>query len=413
MISAQQGLGWLLSDDRWWLWSVETHHEAIRLLVAITPRLDTESLTRLEGAVIAGPPRSMYRDDIQREHWMEISDMEIWKRLAKMDETGADLSAEAKTILEELSSRRPEWQLKVDESDEFPVWNAEVHELVPMVSAPRRSTELVDWLKQNPGTDWQDDDWSRRCRDDIRAAACALSALAADDAWPTVRWRQALHVWSEATLIELSWSYMASVLADAPDEQFQPLAHEIGRWLISAANTFRPDNKLFLHLCRTILQFNYPEGDDDNPISIAINHPVGHVTEALLNWWIRWSPEHGQSLSDTIRPVFTELCDVSFGTFRHGRVLLARNVITLFHRDREWSEQHLLPLFDWNHSTNEARAAWSGFLGSPRLYRPLMESLKRPFLDTALYLRRAPPQLPHIVCCLADLSGARPRRYVH
>lgn len=45
--------------------------------------------------------------------------------------------------------------------------------------------------------------------------------------------------------------------------------------------------------------------------------------------------------------------------------------------------KHLLPLFDWQRSEVEARAAWEGFLWSPRLYRPLMEALKPAFLDTA------------------------------
>lgn len=45
--------------------------------------------------------------------------------------------------------------------------------------------------------------------------------------------------------------------------------------------------------------------------------------------------------------------------------------------------QHLLPLFDWHRSEPEARAAWEGFLWSPRLYRPFMEVLKPAFLDTA------------------------------
>ena len=63
---------------------------------------------------------------------------------------------------------------------------------------PRRRRELVDWLKQNPGEDvLQDDDWSQRCRDNFSAAACALCALARDNIWPAVRWRQALHVWSD------------------------------------------------------------------------------------------------------------------------------------------------------------------------------------------------------------------------
>jgi hypothetical protein len=68
--------------------------------------------------------------------------------------------------------------------------------------------------------------------------------------------------------------------------------------------------------------------------------------------------------------------------------LLAAHVITLFRVDADWAKKHLLPLFDWQRSESEARAAWEGFLWSPRLYRPLMEVLKPPFLATASHYAR-------------------------
>jgi hypothetical protein len=69
--------------------------------------------------------------------------------------------------------------------------------------------------------------------------------------------------------------------------------------------------------------------------------------------------------------------------FRHGRVLLASCLIVLFRVDRPWTETYLLPLFDWSTDAAEARAAWEGFLWSPRLYRPLLIAFKTQFLDTA------------------------------
>ena len=62
--------------------------------------------------------------------------------------------------------------------------------------------------------------------------------------------------------------------------------------------------------------------------------------------------------------------------------MLAAHALSLFRVDRAWSEQHLLPLLDWNRSEAEAQAAWEGFLWSPRLYRPLIEAIKPTFLDT-------------------------------
>ena len=387
VIPTRQGLDWLLADDNWWFWSVETHREAMRLLVELAPRLDAESLARLERSVLDRPPDSMYNDGIEPERLERMVEREVWLRLAKMDDVGVDLGAAARAHLAESRSRHPEWRLEPDERDEFPVWMGGSGEGRSLVHAPRRRRELVDWLKQNPETDvWQDDNWSQRCRNNFSAAACALCALARENIWPTVRWHQALNVWSDDSLLKRSWRHMAPVLAEAPRDELRPLAHEIGRWLENVGKALDPDEVLFFRLCRAIFELDFQDDsdeDDDDLVTRAINHPVGHVTEALLNWWTRGSLQDGQRLPDRLSPVFTEICDVHVGSRRPGRVVLASRVITLFRVDHEWATQNLLPLFDWRRHEIEARAAWSGFLWAPRLYRPLMEVIKIPFLDTA------------------------------
>ncbi|MES2237267.1 MAG: anti-phage defense-associated sirtuin Dsr1 [Pseudomonadota bacterium] len=385
VIPSRLALNWLLTDDRWWLWSLETKREAMCLLFALAPNLAVVDLADLEQAILAGPPRVMFRDDIEPERWAQIVDREIWLRLAKINVAREDIGTSASARLVELTIQYPEWKLAADERDEFPSWMGDGDEWRRFVATPRRRRELIDWLKENPSTDhWKEDDWRQRCRDSFATTACALCALAREGEWPTDRWREALQAWSEDKLIRRSWRYMAQVLANAPDELMQSLDHGISWWLQAIAKTFDGQEARFLGLCRRILAMDHQDGvETDEPVMKAINHPVGHVTEALLRWWYRRSPEDGQGLPDEVRPIFTELCNTQVDKFRNGRVLLAAHVIALYRIDRDWATQHLLPLFDWQRSLVEARAAWEAFLWSPRLYRPLMEAIKEPFLDTA------------------------------
>lgn len=385
VVPLRRALDWLLADDHWWLWSVETEREAMRLLVALAPQLDEVMLRELEQAVLAGPPRDMFKDDIEPERWMRIVDREIWLRLAKIVEAGAVLDAPGKERLKALSTQYPEWQLAADQRDEFPYWMGGGDEWRKFIATPRRRRELVEWLKQQPSSDhWQEDDWRQRCRDNFATTACALYALAKEGVWPTDRWREALQAWSEERLLKRSWRYMAPLVSDAPDDLLQTLAHGMSWWLQAIAKTFEGHQVHFFGLAHRILALDHQDGvDTDEPVMRAINHPVGHVTEALLRWWYRRTLEDGQGLPAEIRPTFIELCDTRVDKFRHGRVLLAAHVIALFRVDPEWATPHLLPLFDWHRSEAEARAAWEGFLWSPRLYRPLMEVLKPAFLDTA------------------------------
>lgn len=385
VITHRRALNWLLADDRWWLWSVETEREAMRLLVALAPQLDEVMLRELEQAILAGPPRAMFKDNIEPERWTQIVDREIWLHLAKIVESGTVLGMAGKERLAALSAQYPEWKLAADQRDEFPYWMGGGNEWRKFVATPRRRRELIEWLRQQPSTDhWQEDDWRQRCRDNFATTVCALYALAQEGVWPTDRWREALQAWSEEKLLKRSWRYMAPALTDAPGEVLQTLAHSVGWWLQAIAKTFEGHEGHFLTLARRILALDHQDGvDTDEPVMRAINHPVGQVTEALLRWWYRRSLEDGQGLSKEFKPTFTELCDTRIDKFRHGRVLLAAHIIALFRVDQDWATQHLIPLFDWQRSEAEARAAWEGFLWSPRLYRPLMEVLKPAFLDTA------------------------------
>ena len=74
-------LQWLLADEGWWLWSVETQREAFRLLSDLASRLGSEQLAILERAVLSGPPAHMFRDDVDPDRLERLLKHEVWLRL--------------------------------------------------------------------------------------------------------------------------------------------------------------------------------------------------------------------------------------------------------------------------------------------------------------------------------------------
>lgn len=384
LVPVRRALDWLLADEHWWFWSVETQREAMRLLIVLAPRLDDGMAREIEQAILAGPPREIFKEDTEPERLSRIVDREIWLRLAEIAETGAVLSKVSQDKLNALAATYPEWELAATQREELSSTIGDGNEWRTFRTTPRRRRELVDWLRRYPTDDfWHYDDWRDRCRENFATAGCALYTLTNEGIWPVDRWREALHAWSEEKLLKRSWRYLAPVLAKIPDETLQSLSHSVSRWLQTIAKVFEGHEPLFFDLSRRILALEYEIGDEDDPVGQAINHPVGHVTEALLRWWYRGALEDEQGLPEQIKACFTELCDPPIEKFRHGRVLLAAHVITLFRVDADWATEYLLPLFDWRRSDSEARAAWEGFLWSPRLYRPMMALIKSAFLDTA------------------------------
>lgn len=390
MISPREALGWLLADDHWWLWSVETEREALRLLVALSPKLNAPELIELEQAILAGPPRDMFKQELDPQESVRVVDREVWLRLAKANAAWAALSQDAKGKLDELTQKYQIWKLAEDERDEFPFWMGEGDEWRRFTRTPRRRRELVEWLKQNPSHDhWDEDDWRQRCREDFPTTACALCALVQQNEWPVERWCEALQAWTEDKLLKLSWRHMAQVVLRAPPDVMQGLSHALGWWLQAQAKSFTGQEERFFSLNRRLLELERDEGaeSDDDPVFRAINHPIGHVTQALLHWWYRQGPKDAQGLESEFRSLLTELCETQVDRFRHGRVILAAHAIALFRVDEGWARTHLLPLFDWRRSEVEARAAWEGFLWSPRLYRPLLSAFKRQLLETAKHYK--------------------------
>lgn len=388
VISTQQSLNWLLSNNSWWLWSIETEREAIRLLVSIAPSLDSKGRAELEQSILQGPPREMFKDDIDQNRWTSIVDREVWLRLAKIKSSGVKLGLVAKTRYKELTLQYPQWTIAQDEKDEFPYWMSDGAEWRKFISTPYRRRELMEWLKKQVVADhWQEDDWRQRCRDNFPTTSCALFALTQELEWPVSPWREALQAWSEDKCLKRSWRYMAKTVANAPNELLRELSHSIAWWLQAQAKTFVGQEELFHRLVQRILELEEEESvqSDEDPVSRAINHPVGLVTEALLHWWYRQEPVDRQGLAFEIKPVFTRLCNTHIQKFRHARLLLATHVIPIFRVDPDWAKEYLLPLFDWQQSESEAKSAWEGFLWSPRRYKPLMTAIKQQLLGTVMH----------------------------
>jgi hypothetical protein len=390
----EQWVDWLTIDDGWWLWSVETQRETMRLLVLQGVSLTLEAQTKLEAAILKGPPRHMYRDNLKPEDWNSLVDRSVWLRLAKLDQGGISFGKATLTRFNKLTKAHPEWKLSKHEQEEFPHWmsgtgDPDFEESRQVDIAPRKRKELVEWLKQKqslpPQRPFYEDTWREKCKKHFANAGAALSDLAQEDIWLIDRWKDAFYAWAETDrLARHTWRCFAALVQAIPGDELEKLAHPLTWWLRKVSETIDSNEDIFMDLCRRILSLPYePDGDNEDPVTRAINHPVGHVTEALLNLWFKRKPSDNEGLPDDIEPFLTQLCDTKVKRFRHGRVLLASRLIALFRVDRSWAETHLLPLFDWIHDRIEAKGAWEGFLWSPRLYQPLLIAIKEPFLATA------------------------------
>lgn len=393
-------VNWLVSGEAWWLWSIDTKREALALLRLQGPKLSDDARSRLLAAILAGPPRRMYSSEVTLEDWQEIVERSVWLRLAKLRSVGVNLDEEASSRLDTLSRQHPNWQVADDERDEFSHWmsgsgDPDYKRHTIRDEAPVTADELVVWLeKPTPErVQFHEDTWRDVCRRHLLNSLCALKRLADRDIWPEHRWREALQVWGEPSRATRSWRHAAALIERMPDSVLLALAHPISWWLKEVSNKTIPKSVQMIGLCNRVLVLDLPPGTGierngkpiDQPVTEALNHPVGQITQALLNLWFQNEPNDGEGLHDDLRGIFTALCDPRIYRYRHGRVILGAHLISLFRVDRDWTTHQLLPLLDWESDPSEARAAWEGFLWSPRLFLPLLTAFKPAFLQTATH----------------------------
>ncbi len=394
-IAPKQWVDWLLAEEKRWLWSINTRREILRLFVLQGRHLAGNAQKQLEAAILAGPPGN----DRKADGWQESVANPVWLHLAKLNISGLTLGASAAARLAEISNTHPQWQLATDERDEFPLWmsrpgDPDYEDSRDVDIAPRKRQELVQWLtKPTPKRRFfHKDTWPDVCRTRFFHSLFALCDLAHDDVWPADRWREALQTWAEKGMVLRSWQYAAPLVQTMPDAVLQEIDHAVTWWIEATSKSINCHEGILLDLCRRVLALPLEAGSGSriirkgvetyDPLYSAINHPIGHVTHALINLWFKRNLNDNDLLPADLKPIFTALCDVQVDRFRHARVLLGSHLIAFFRVDRPWTEQYLLPLFDWSNPV-EATAAWNGFLWSPRLYQPLMTAFKLQFLACA------------------------------
>jgi hypothetical protein len=390
IISAVEALPLLLSEQAWWLWSIETQRESIRLLVWLASRLNPSEFETLCQMILAGPPRSMYVDDLEQQECEDIVDREIWLRLATIKAAVVALTTEADNKLNNLSSTHPQWKIEDDERDEFPFWmesgsGASGRRITIL---PHENSEELAKALQNPSRSdhWYEDNWSEICQQHPAMAIEALKLLAAQNDWPIKAWREALHVFADTKLVKSTFQEIGPLLSSATPETIAQLIHSISWWLSVLANHLekQPD-VVWLKLIDLVLNQAASEEPtvDEDPVHRAINHPLGHATEALIKTWLRSGPKRDQALPEFLAIRLSRIADATRMKLPHGRLVIASYLISLFVADPKWIRENLIPYFDWNKDPHEARVAWEGYLRSPRLTPDLLNIFKSTFLNTA------------------------------
>ncbi|WP_431701191.1 anti-phage defense-associated sirtuin Dsr1 [Pseudomonas sp. BR20] len=395
-IAPKLWVSWLTADESWWLWAGDTRRETLRLLVLQGSQLSGVAATKLQQAILKGPPRELFREDVEPERLQQHADRMMWLTLAKLESSGFRLNATSTKSLAKLSRAHPAWGLADNQRDEFSRWmsgtgDADFESSIVVTIAPTKRAQLVDWLKAPPKNPFgiNRDDWGDTCRRHPLNSLYALNDLVRQDIIPVERWREFFRVWSNKASNIRFWTHAAPIIQALPDRALAQLTYSVSAWLEAVSDHAITTEDVLFTLCRRLMVLPQDADallqDDDSiarPVTEAINHPIGMVTQALVSRWFKQPLHDGGKLSPLFADFFTTLADTSIPHYRYARIILASHLIALFRVDREWTTRQLLSLLNWDQDPVEAKGAWEGFLWSPRLYAPLLKAFKTELLQT-------------------------------
>ncbi|EFL9677805.1 anti-phage defense-associated sirtuin Dsr1 [Escherichia coli] len=391
-IDAKEWVNLLLEQNGYWLWAIDTHREVCRLFVLQGKTLTAIEQRKLENAITLGYSQELFNISINENEWENIVERNIWLFLSKLQFSGVKLNINAQNKLDFLSEKHPYWKLTTNERDEFSHWmsgtgDPDFEEEIITEMVPDTKDGIINWLRERAdnkkSSPFERDNWIEICKQNLPMIVCVLRELAMEDIWPCKYWRSGLQTWCDKDLIQESWQEIGPLLLNIPDDLFPEIQHSLAQWLAKISTGMSELNDVYTTYCQRIIDFSYDETDDYKSIIQAINHPVGNITQALINIWLNGKPHDNEGIPDKLKVFFTKLCDTHNISFRNSRVILASNLIPLFRVDTNWAKKYLLPLFIWDSNFLEAKSVWPGFLWTPRLYAPLLAAFKQAFLKTA------------------------------
>jgi len=278
--------------------------------------------------------------------------------------------------------------LESDERDEFPSYisTGGPSGWRKHVTLPLTRKELAIALRDRPADEFfYEDNWRELLQKRFPIAIGALLQLAREGSWPNSAWQAALQYLSDEKIVRRAWNRLHSRLFESPTETLRALGPALTWWLQAAANALplnaEPD---FLRLIDRLLKVRGWEEAESGSLTLsqAINHPVGHLAEALLRWWYRTGPKVGGLIPVSIRDRFTLLMTTE-PTAAAARVVLAAHFANLFIVDPAWTREYLLPHFAWDTDPYVAGRVWDAYLGNPNISAELVAGFKAQFLETA------------------------------
>lgn len=368
----------LVAGRRPGLWELHLHREVLRFLRLAGSRLPRGLRAEVVRAVHKGPRpgmRNLEEQSIRREKAL---------RLHKLAESGALVDKKSRALAAEVVE---EIEANPLHSEEFLVWGgkgARVREEAP-------PPELREGSYRDVIAAMRDQDampLDAVVREYPAKAIAAMRRVGGRGQITLPLWKLFLdgivHLPNNDPHLLRKWRRAAArALAGAPEELLTNAswaAAEFVRHLAESlgANDETEFRALWGRVWQSTRIGSGEDGDFDDALTTALNHPAGKLAEAALIRLSKHQPTQAAGLPGPVKHYFDAIASDPNGL--HGRIMLITSLRQLHAIDPEWTTEHLIKRLDTSASA-EAPSLWSAYAAAPRLGPNLLVAFKSPFLE--------------------------------
>lgn len=393
----------LLDDLHPTLWNSQYKREVLRFLRKRGKDIPSKAFSRLVKAILAGPPRNQYRQDLTAAEWANIRDHRIRLRLLKLQESGAKLPKSAKRVYDRIQRDFP-WQPNGNRSEEFsffmtsgwvePEASGTIEDFAAM------SVEsFVQWAETQTGRPWEcGDGWHSFVANEPKLALKLLVKAAEAGAWPLSTWYMLLSQYQKTESVPKNIERQtAKSLADMPPEILARMDLQAARWLeqVRKALPKALRQNLWRRIWDASLMGPKPQGDID--FDMTLNHAGGLLGSVLYNemaeYIPRVGPEDHPGLPRQLYSDFRKIADDENPSAKLARVRMAPMLLFLHRIDPEWTARALLSRMDPDNRETFDPHLWEGYLWHARWSDDLLLVIKELFFKVLRKLDCVPERI--------------------
>ena len=424
---AKFGLEILLSGPQPTLWDHHIMRETLRFLRKRGQHFCEEQLTCLIKAVLKGPPRQMYREDLTDDEWRAVRDKRILLRLHKLKESGVSLPRSAQEAYERIQSDQ-QWEPPGDHSEEFGLFISSGTAAFERIDSGTREKfeemsieQFIQWAETQVGEHikpWEcSGGWHLFVENNIQGAVKLLKGASDNKIWPVPPWYTVLGAFEKKEQENITKDLMrdvAGILIVMRKQELASLAFMAARWLEKVWRQL--SEKLREKLWKKIWNASL-EGEElvDNPdFDMTLNHAggiLGNVLyEELSERISKVVTGQNPGFPKRLQPHFELLTNNDHPSAKLARVRLAPWLFALYQINPDWTAQTFFSRMNPEDEVMFDPYLWEGYFWYSRCSPDLLTAFKPLLLSILSHHDLMPGRTPERAITLFVYLAYRPDR---